>query len=131
VVVINEAMARRFWPKGDALGVRISLSSANDLEPKPRQIVGIVGDVHERTEQPGDPPPLNIYVPVSQVVDGLTAYMVRLPYNWAVRTRAEPHVEALAIKPSSNGPPASPWWISGRWTRSSPVPRHARISASP
>ena len=98
VVVINEAMARRFWPKGDALGARISLSSANDLEPKPRQIVGIVGEVHERTERPGDPPPSNIYVPISQVVDGLTAYMVRLPYNWAVRTRREPHVEAPTIK---------------------------------
>jgi hypothetical protein len=97
-VVINEAMARRFWPKGDALGARISLSSADHLEPKPRQIVGIVGDVHERTERQGDPPPLNIYVPVSQVVDGLTAYMVRLPYSWAVRTRGEPHVEASAIK---------------------------------
>ncbi len=43
---INEAMARRFWPHGDAIGKRINLCS---LEPKPCwwTIVGIVGDVHQ------------------------------------------------------------------------------------
>ena len=44
--VINETMARRFWPKGDALGKRINLCS---LEPKPcwSTIIGIVGSVHQ------------------------------------------------------------------------------------
>jgi putative ABC transport system permease protein len=44
--VINETMARRFWPKGDALGRRINLCS---LEPKPcwSTIIGIVGSVHQ------------------------------------------------------------------------------------
>ncbi len=43
---INEAMARRFWPHGDAIGKRINLCS---LEPKPCWwiIVGIVGNVHQ------------------------------------------------------------------------------------
>jgi putative ABC transport system permease protein len=45
-VVINETMARRFWPNGDALGKRINLCS---LDPKPcwLSIVGIVGNVHQ------------------------------------------------------------------------------------
>jgi predicted permease len=45
-IVINEAMARRFWPGGDALGARINLCS---LDPQPcwLSIVGIVGNVHQ------------------------------------------------------------------------------------
>ena len=42
--VINETMARRFWPRGDALGKRINLCS---LDPKPcwNTIIGVVGNV--------------------------------------------------------------------------------------
>jgi putative ABC transport system permease protein len=45
-VVINETMARRFWPGGDAVGKRINLCS---LDPKPcwNTIVGIIGNVHQ------------------------------------------------------------------------------------
>jgi len=45
-VVINEAMARRYWPKSDALGKRINFCS---LDPKPCwvSVVGIVGNVHQ------------------------------------------------------------------------------------
>jgi putative ABC transport system permease protein len=44
--VINETMARRFWPQGDAVGKRINLCS---LDPKPcwNTIVGIAGNVHQ------------------------------------------------------------------------------------
>jgi len=43
---IDEAMARRFWPHGDALGKRINLCS---LERTPCwfSIVGVVGNVHQ------------------------------------------------------------------------------------
>jgi predicted permease len=44
--IINETMARRFWPQGDAVGKRINLCS---LDPKPcwTTIVGIAGNVHQ------------------------------------------------------------------------------------
>jgi putative ABC transport system permease protein len=44
--VINETMAHRFWPQGDALGKRINLCS---LDPKPcwSTIIGIAGNVHQ------------------------------------------------------------------------------------
>ena len=43
---INEAMARRFWPRGNSIGKRINLCS---LAPKPcwYTIIGIVGNVHQ------------------------------------------------------------------------------------
>lgn len=45
-IVINQTMARRFWPDGDSLGHRINLCS---LAPTPcwSTIIGVVGDVHQ------------------------------------------------------------------------------------
>jgi putative ABC transport system permease protein len=45
-IVINENMARRYWPGGDALGKRVNFCS---LDPKPCwfSIIGIVGNVHQ------------------------------------------------------------------------------------
>jgi putative ABC transport system permease protein len=44
--VINETMAHRYWPQGEALGKRINLCS---LDPKPcwSTIIGIAGNVHQ------------------------------------------------------------------------------------
>jgi len=45
-IVINEAMARRFWPEGQAVGKRVNLCSLN---PKPcwSVVVGVTGNVHQ------------------------------------------------------------------------------------
>ncbi len=43
VVIINEEMARQFWPDEDALGKRIALGGTTNW----RTIVGIVGDVKQ------------------------------------------------------------------------------------
>ena len=45
VVVINEAMARRFWPKEDPIGRVINFDDSP--EEKPREIVGVVGNVKQ------------------------------------------------------------------------------------
>jgi putative ABC transport system permease protein len=45
VVAINQAMARRFWPNEDPLGRVIKFDDSP--EEKPRQIVGIVGNVKQ------------------------------------------------------------------------------------
>lgn len=45
VVVINEVMARQFWPNQDPIGQEILFDSSP--EEKPRQIVGIVGNVRQ------------------------------------------------------------------------------------
>jgi putative ABC transport system permease protein len=45
-VVINESMARRFWPDADPIGKRINFCS---MAPEPcwSQVIGVVGDIHQ------------------------------------------------------------------------------------
>jgi predicted permease len=45
VVVINEAMARRYWPNEDPIGRVVKFEDSPD--ERPRQIVGVVGDVKQ------------------------------------------------------------------------------------
>ncbi|HYP30176.1 MAG TPA: ABC transporter permease [Blastocatellia bacterium] len=46
VLLINEAMARAYWPDENPVGKRISLNlKLYDNEPNPREIVGVVGNV--------------------------------------------------------------------------------------
>ena len=63
VAVINEAMARRFWPDVDPLGRTIVLF--DDLTwASHRTIVGVVGDVHaEAVASPAAP---TVYLPLAQ-----------------------------------------------------------------
>jgi putative ABC transport system permease protein len=45
VLVINEAMARQFWKNADPIGQTVTFTDSP--EEKPRQVVGIVGNVHQ------------------------------------------------------------------------------------
>jgi putative ABC transport system permease protein len=52
VILINETMARRWWPNQNPIGKRIKQGFPNDNVPF-REIVGIVGDLHQdSTDQP-------------------------------------------------------------------------------
>ena len=54
VVVINEAMVRKFWPNEDPIGRTIKFDDSPD--EKPREIVGVVGNVKQfRLTRPADP----------------------------------------------------------------------------
>jgi putative ABC transport system permease protein len=46
VVVINDAMARKFWPNQDPIGQLITLDTVPG-EERPREIVGVVGNVKQ------------------------------------------------------------------------------------
>ncbi|MGA8102147.1 MAG: ABC transporter permease, partial [Candidatus Acidiferrales bacterium] len=91
VVVITEAMAKEYWPKGDALGALITIGKGigPDFEEPPRQIVGIVGDVHQGALN--RPPDQLMYVPLAQVNDAIIALNNRItPMIWVVRTKLQP-----------------------------------------
>jgi len=91
VVIINEAFAKKFWPKEDPLGqsVMIGHGLGPEFEDKPRVIVGVVANVRERGLDQDLVPVF--YVPEAQSPDGL----IKLGNNvisssWILRTRANP-----------------------------------------
>jgi putative ABC transport system permease protein len=91
VVIINQALAREYWPKGDALGARISIGKGvgPEFDEPPRQIIGIVADVCEGALS--RPPDQIMYVPFAQVNDGVIALNNRIiPVTWTVRTKLQP-----------------------------------------
>ncbi len=100
VVIINQAMARQFWPKGDPLTDQIWIGKGIMRElatEMPRKIIGISGDVHDGGLNQ-DPQPV-MYVPNAQVPDALNALNVRIvPMAWVVRTRGEPYAMSAAIQ---------------------------------
>ena len=92
VVLINETMAKKYWPKENPVGQQIVIGKGVGLEYEepPRQIIGIVGDTHNNGLDQA-PRPLMI-VPQAQVTDGLTALTARMrPVIWVVRTHTDPH----------------------------------------
>jgi predicted permease len=88
VILINEAMAKQYWPKGDPLRDRLQKApgaSGPFAEPS-RQIIGIVGTLHDAPNR--DPFPA-MYIPLAQMPDGETALNSRVaPLWWIVRTQS-------------------------------------------
>jgi putative ABC transport system permease protein len=98
VVVINESMAKKYWPKEDPVGQQIIIGKGvgPEFDEPARQIIGIAGDIHNGGLG-RDPLPLMI-IPQAQVTDGITALTARMgPVIWLVRTRTEPHQLISAV----------------------------------
>jgi putative ABC transport system permease protein len=85
-------MAKKYWPKEDPLGQQIIIGKGvgPEFEEPPRQIIGIVGDIHYGGLN-RDPDP-QMTIPQAQVPDGVTALNARIgPMVWLVRTHTDPH----------------------------------------
>jgi putative ABC transport system permease protein len=82
VAIINNAVAKRYWPQEDPLGKKITI----DFEREPREIVGVVGNVRHLGID--NQAPLQVYIPHSQG-GGAAMYLV-------VRTASDP----LSLVPS-------------------------------
>jgi putative ABC transport system permease protein len=100
VVIINQALAKQFWPKGDPLSDRMiiggNIAPAVQGEP-PRQIIGVVGDVHDGGLN-RDPQP-NMYVLSAQLTDGESQLVSQIaPWAWVIRTRVPPLSLSTAIQ---------------------------------
>ena len=92
VVVINQRMARQFWPNESALGhyVLIGEGAGPEFEETtPRQIIGVVGDVrHVGLEWDARP---TAYVPLAQIAANQFSVLARngVRLTWVVRSRVE------------------------------------------
>lgn len=49
VVIVNDALARKYFPKGDAVGKRIHLDTLSGKIDQGWEIVGVVGDIRRRS----------------------------------------------------------------------------------
>jgi putative ABC transport system permease protein len=86
VVIVNETLARHYWPKATAVGHHIAFGSPNGRVS--RTIVGVVADVHERGYELAMKP--GVYVPITALDLGWG------PDTLVVRTKGEP----TALTPS-------------------------------
>jgi putative ABC transport system permease protein len=89
VAIINESLARRYWPGEDPLGKRISVAYTGpgrrtDGQTRWREIVGIVGDVKQNGLDENAAPA--VYLPFYQDETGHVYRSMRL----FVRTSADP-----------------------------------------
>jgi predicted permease len=99
VVVVNEAMTRKFWPTSDPLGQRITIGHGIGaaFEEPARLIIGIVGNVRDGSLS-RSPEPI-MYVPMAQVTNGVNALLNGvIPIRWEIRTKVEPHSLGAAIQ---------------------------------
>jgi predicted permease len=100
VVIINEAMAKQYWPDSDPLSAQLVIGRgvmrefATETE---RQIIGVVGDTRDQglNRNPGPA----MYIPQAQVPDAVNALNVRItPVAWVVRTQGDPYLASSEIQ---------------------------------
>jgi putative ABC transport system permease protein len=88
VIIINEAMARREYPNGDAVGRRFSFGNDEQDNPQWLEIIGVVGNVRQyRADQ--EPVPIT-YSPYSS--------SPARPQNVVVRTAGDPMAIAGSVR---------------------------------
>jgi putative ABC transport system permease protein len=87
VAIINDTMARRFWPNENPIGKRVK-QGWPEWETPWREVVGVVADV--KLNGITESTPLHVYLPLTQVPSD----------SWylALRTSSEPQSLAASVK---------------------------------
>jgi putative ABC transport system permease protein len=93
VVVVNEAMARHFFPGESALGkqVQIGATVSPEKDVPYMQIVGVVGNMKQNL---ATDPVAEMYVPVRQADSLLPVFAL----SFVVRTTGDPHAQISAFR---------------------------------
>ena len=100
VVLINEAMARQYWPNADPLADRIVIGKGGMREfatEGDRQIIGVIADI--KSNGLDTEPQPQMWIPQAQVPDAANALNVGLtPISWIVRTQLAPQSFSQTIQ---------------------------------
>ncbi|HEV2287434.1 MAG TPA: ABC transporter permease [Candidatus Acidoferrales bacterium] len=92
VAIVNEAMAKRFWPHEDAIGMTFSTT---DKPPKTYHIVGLVKDARYASLFEHDEP--YIYVPLAQNYDSFQTLQIRTASGMgSMAAEAQKEIQSLA-----------------------------------
>lgn len=96
-IVINAAMARRFWPDRDAIGQRVRIDMTQDEQP--REVIGIVSN-YRSSPYELEPAPAMFVVYRQQPTHtrGPMGAMMRNRMNFVLRTAADPAAAAGAVR---------------------------------
>lgn len=89
VAVVNQAMARRYWPSGDAIGAHITMwGDPADSTTEWATVVGIVGNtVMDGLDKPPQP---ELYIPMAQGPMSASSFVLR--------TAGDPYALAPALR---------------------------------
>jgi predicted permease len=88
VIIVNETVARAWWPGGEPLGDRVTIGRFRGSElfkDAPREVIGVVGDTKSVTLQA--PPRPTVYVPMTEAFGGSSL-------SWVVRANDAPDFAA-------------------------------------
>jgi putative ABC transport system permease protein len=100
VAIINEAMAKQYWAKGDPLADRLVIGRGvmREFAGEPeRQIIGVIGDT--RNGALNDAPEPMMFIPQAQVPGPVNILNLRLsPMAWVIRTQTDPRTMSSAIQ---------------------------------
>jgi putative ABC transport system permease protein len=91
VVIVNETMARQYWPGQSVLGRRLKLGDPNEDIPW-LEVIGVVADVRQMGLDA--PVKAEMYLPYQQV----TTHRWFIPRDLAIRTSGDPSLLAGAVR---------------------------------
>lgn len=101
VAIVNETLAKRYWPGEDAIGKRITLDNPRS-NPQWIKIVGVVRDI--RQESWVEAPDPEIYIPFQQsrgFYEGTPRHYTSM--TLVARTSIDPEKVSLAMTKAANG----------------------------
>lgn len=92
VAIINETMARQYWPGENALGRRFKVGDPEEPGKQWKEIVGIVADI--RQMEIDEPVKAEMYIPYQQITD----WPGYIPRDLAIRTSGDTSSLAGAVR---------------------------------
>jgi predicted permease len=93
VAIINETLARRLWPGQDAVGKRITGITAEQDDLQLTEVVGVVGDIHDKGLAEAARP--EMYFPVAQTPPAVWPFLQR---SLVLVARGAPRTAAANVR---------------------------------